>query len=172
MATVGARLLGAGQIIAVDTVRQRLDLARHFGADAVVNYFKMDACEEIRRLTGGKGVDSAIECLGDQETFQACVKATRPGGTISVAGYFGHGDSVSIPRLDWGVGMGDKVIRTGLCPGGSERMKRLLRLISSGRVDPSPLTTHRFRFDEADRALQLMETKEEGILKPLIVFGG
>jgi threonine dehydrogenase-like Zn-dependent dehydrogenase len=171
MATVGARLLGAGLVIAVETVPERQKLARHFGADAVVNYYEDDAVEEIRRLTGGKGADSAIECLGDQETFGACIKATRPGGTISVAGYFGHGDSVSIPRLDWGVGMGDKVIRTGLCPGGSERMKRLFRLISGGRVDPSPLTTHRFRFDDVGRALHLMETKEEGILKPLIIFG-
>lgn len=171
MATVGSRLLGAAQVIAVDTFNQRLVMARHFGADAVVNYFEEDAVEEIRRLTGGKGVDSAIECLGDQETFQACIKATRPGGTISVAGYFGHGDSVEIPRINWGVGMGDKVIRTGLCPDGGERMRRLLGLISSGRVDPSPLTTHRFRFDEVGRALQLIETKEEGILKPLIIFG-
>jgi isopropanol dehydrogenase (NADP+) len=88
-----------------------------------------------------------------------------------VAGYFGHGDSVGIPRVAWGVGMGDKTIRTGLCPGGVVRMRRMLRLIETGRVDPSPLTTHQFRFDEADRALHLMETKEDGIIKPLITFG-
>ncbi|MGE0469979.1 MAG: NAD(P)-dependent alcohol dehydrogenase [Candidatus Nitrospira kreftii] len=46
------------------------------------------------------------------------MKATRPGGALSVAGYFGDGDSVKIPRLAWGVGLGDKTIRTGLCPGG------------------------------------------------------
>ena len=98
------------------------------------------------------------------------MKATRPGGTISVAGYFGHGDSVDIPRVEWGVGMGDKVIRTGLCPGGNVRMSRLLGLIQHGRVDPSPLTTHRFAFDDVDKALHMMETKEDGILKPLIRF--
>lgn len=170
MATVGARLLGAGLVIAIDCVARRLELAGHYGADATIDFTGEDPLEAIRRLTDGSGVDSSIECLGAQGTFEQCVKATRPGGTISVAGYFGHGDSVRIPRLEWGVGMGDKVIRTGLCPGGNERMGRLLRLIGSGRVDPAPLTTHRLSFHEVDRALQLMETKEEGILKPLIML--
>jgi len=57
-----------------------------------------------------------------------------------------------------------------LCPGGNVRMSRLLGLIEHGRVDPSPLTTHRFAFDDVDKALHMMETKEDGILKPLIRF--
>ena len=170
MATVGARLLGAGLIIAVESVPKRQGLAKHFGADVIVDFTKVDPVKEILRLTDGQGVDSAIECLGAQATFEACIKATRPGGTVSVAGYFGEGDYVKIPRLEWGVGMGDKTIRTGLCPGGSERMKRLIRLLETGRVDPTPLTTHKFKFDEVDQALHLMETKEDGIIKPLIIF--
>jgi threonine dehydrogenase-like Zn-dependent dehydrogenase len=74
--------------------------------------------EAIRELTGGEGVDSAIEALGGSETFQACVRATRPGGTISNVGYHGDGETVGIPRAEWGVGMSDKTIRTALCPGG------------------------------------------------------
>jgi len=170
MSTVGARLLGAGLIIAVDSVPKRMELARRFGADTVVDFAQVDPVEEILRLTDGKGVDSAIEALGAQETFEACVKATRPGGTISVVGYFGKGDYVKIPRLEWGVGMSDKTIRTGLCPGGKERMKRLLRLLETGRVDPTPLTTHRFKFQELERAFHMMETKEDEIIKPLIIF--
>ncbi len=172
MATVGARLLGAGLIIAVESMPGRQQLAKQFGADVVVDYTKVDPVEEILRLTGSQGVDSAIECLGAQVTFEACVKATRPGGTISVAGYFGDGDYVKIPRLAWGVGLGDKTIRTGLCPGGRERMARLIRLLEVGRVDPLPMTTHRFAFDQVDRAFRLMETKEDGIIKPLISFHG
>ena len=172
MATAGARLLGAGLIIAVESVSNRQELARHFGADEVVDFTKVDPVREILRLTGGRGVDSAIECLGSQATFEACVKATRPGGTISVAGYFGQGDYVQIPRVEWGVGMSDKTIRTGLCPGGRVRMERLLRLIQTGRIDPSPLTTHRFAFNEVENAFHLMETKGDGVVKPLIVFGG
>jgi threonine dehydrogenase-like Zn-dependent dehydrogenase len=170
MATVGARLLGAGLVIAVESVPKRQELARHFGADVVVDHTNQDVVAEIRRLSGGDGVDGAIECLGAQPTFEACVRSTRPGGSISVAGYFGGGDYVQVPRIDWGVGMGQKVIRTGLCPGGRERMTRLIRLLENKRVDPTPLTTHRFKFDQVDKALQLMASKEDGIIKPLILF--
>jgi len=170
MATAGARLLGAGLVIAVESVQKRQEMARHFGADIVVDYTKADQVAEILRLTDGQGVDSAIEALGSQGTFEGCVKVTRPGGTISVIGYFGKGDYVMIPRMDWGVGMSDKTIKTGLCPGGKERMKRLLRLIETGRVDPTSMTTHTFKFDEIEKAFHMMETKEDGIIKPIIVF--
>jgi threonine dehydrogenase-like Zn-dependent dehydrogenase len=101
----------------------------------------------------------------------ANIKATRAGGTISNVGYHGHGEYLQIPRVDWGVGMSDKTIRTGLCPGGAERMKRLMRLLETGRVDPTPLTSHRFKFAEIEKAFQMMQTKEDGMLKPLILFG-
>jgi threonine dehydrogenase-like Zn-dependent dehydrogenase len=171
MAVQGARLLGAGLIIAVEHLPKRQELARRFGADQVVDFQTSDPVPAILRLTAGTGVDSAIEALGAQETFEAAVKATRPGGTISVTGYFGKGDYVRIPRLEWGVGMSDKTIRTGLCPGGRERMTRLMRLLQSKRVDPSPMTTHRFRFAELETAVRMMTTKEDGIIKPLITFG-
>jgi threonine dehydrogenase-like Zn-dependent dehydrogenase len=170
MCTAGARLQGAGLVIAVESMPNRKELAAHFGADVVVDFKQKDPVQEILSLTDGAGVDSAIEALGAQPTFEACIKSTRPGGTISVVGYFGEGDYVKIPRLDWGVGMSDKTIRTGLCPGGRVRMERLMRLLQTGRVDPTPLTTHRFDFDEVERAFKLMRTKEEGILKPLITF--
>lgn len=170
MATAGARLLGAGLVIAIDSVPKRLELARRFGADVVLDITKGDGLAEILKLTEGQGLDSAIECLGAQATFEACIRATRPGGTISVVGYFGDGDYVKIPRMAWGVGMSDKTIRTGLCPGGRERMSRLLHLLQTGRVDPSPLTTHRFPFSEVEKALRMMETKEDGMIKPLIMF--
>lgn len=170
MATVGARLLGAGLVIGVENVPQRQKLARQYGADEIVDFSKQDPVTAILDLTGGQGVDSAIEALGSEQTLINCVKATRAGGTISNVGYHGHGEFVRVPRLDWGVGMSDKTIRTGLCPGGAERMKRLMRLIVSGRVDPSPMTTHRFPFAEIEKAFKMMQTKEGGIIKPLITF--
>jgi threonine dehydrogenase-like Zn-dependent dehydrogenase len=72
--------------------------------------------------------------------------------------------------MEWGVGMAEKTIRTGLCPGGRLRMERLLRLLQGGRVDPTRLTTHTFRFDELERAFGMMERKLDGIIKPLILF--
>ena len=171
MATVGARLLGAGLVIAVEGVPKRQELARHFGADVIVDFKEQDPVQAILDLTGGYGVDSAIEALGSQQTLEACVRVTRPGGTISNIGYHGHGDYVQIPRMEWGVGMSDKVIRTALCPGGRERMRRLLRLLETGRVDPSAMTSHRFPFEQVEKAFHMMETKEDGMIKPLILFG-
>ena len=170
MATVGARLLGAGLVIAVESVPQRQELARLYGADEIVDFSLIDPVEAIMKLTGGSGVDSAIEALGAQSTFEACVRVTRPGGTISNIGYHGQGDYVQIPRLAWGVGMSDQTIRTALCPGGSERMSRLMRLISAGRVDPTHMTTHRFQFRDIEKAFHMMQHKEDNIIKPLILF--
>jgi len=170
MATAGAKLLGAARVIAVENVPKRQDLARRFGADEIVDFRKQDPVATILQLTGGEGVDSAIEALGSEATFSNCIRVTRPGGTISNVGYHGHGEVLPIPRLEWGVGMGDKTIRTGLCPGGAERMKRLMRLLLAGRIDPTPLTTHRFKFDQIEKAFRMMQTKEDGMLKPLITF--
>ncbi len=170
MATRAARLLGAGLVLAVESVPNRQALSRSYGADEVIDFSQVDPVGAILERTGGEGVDSAIEALGAQETFAACVRVTRPGGTISNVGYHGEGDFVGIPREAWGVGMSDKTIRTALCPGGSQRMQRLMRLVETGRVDPLPLTTHRFGFDELPTAFRLMQTKEDGIVKPLITF--
>jgi threonine dehydrogenase-like Zn-dependent dehydrogenase len=170
MAIAGAKLLGAGYVIAVEYVGKRQDFARYYGADDVVGIPRLDPVEEILKRTEGRGVDSAIEALGSPETFSNCVKVTRPGGTISNVGYHGHGEAVPIPRLEWGVGMAEKTIRTALCPGGRVRMERMLRLLRKRRIDPSPMTTHRFRFSEIERAFQMMARKEDGIIKPLIVF--
>lgn len=170
MATAFARLLGAGLVIGVDSVPARQALARRFGADEIVDFTKTDCVEAIRHLTGNEGADSAIEAIGAPETFADCVRATRPGGTISNVGYHGHGEFVPIPRLEWGVGMADKTIRTSLCPGGRVRMERLLRLLEGKRIDPTPMTTHRFPFSDIEKAFRLMTTKADGILKPLIVF--
>jgi threonine dehydrogenase-like Zn-dependent dehydrogenase len=170
-ATAGARLLGAGLVIAVESKPERKELARRFGADVVVDPQAADPVAEIMRLTGGSGVDSAIEALGLQVTFENCVKVTKPGGVISNVGYHGEGgDSLRIPLVEFGLGMGDKKIRTALCPGGRERTARLLRLIENGRLDPTPLTTHRFAFAEVEAAFRLMTTKEDNIVKPLITY--
>jgi len=98
------------------------------------------------------------------------IKVTKAGGTISNIGYHGDGDFVHIPRIEWGVGMAEKTIKTGLCPGGSLRMSRLLRVLEMKHVDPTLMTTHTFPFEEIDRAFEIMDKKLDGVLKPLIVF--
>jgi threonine dehydrogenase-like Zn-dependent dehydrogenase len=82
-ATLGAKLRGAALIVAIDSVPARLDMARRFGADVVVNHLEQDPVAAIKRLTGGRGVDAAIEALGRQETFENALRSIRPGGTLS-----------------------------------------------------------------------------------------
>jgi threonine dehydrogenase-like Zn-dependent dehydrogenase len=170
MSIAGAKFRGAGLIIGVDSAPRRQELARYYGADAIVDHTAGDPVKKIMELTGGAGVDCAIEALGGNEPFQNAVRVTKAGGTISNAGYHGAGEYVSIPRVDWGVGMAEKTIRTGLCPGGRLRMERLIRMLQAGRIDPTKMTTHTFRFAELDKAFETMDKKLDGVIKPLIVF--
>lgn len=169
-ATIGARLVGAGLVIAVDGIPERRKLAERFGADITLDPADGDVAERIVELTGG-GVDSAIEALGAQATFEACLRATKAGGTISNLGYHGsEGPTLTIPLDAFGLGMAGKKIATDLCPGGRYRMQRLMRLMDTGRVDPSPMTTHRFGIGDAEKAFAMMSTKQDGIIKPLITY--
>lgn len=171
-ATIGARLCGAGQIIAVESRPERQKLAESFGADAIVDFTEGDPVDQIMELTGGVGVDAAIEAFGFPQTFEAAVRATKPGGRISNIGYHGEDPApLQIPLEPFGLGMSDKAIYTALCPGGSNRMARLFRLMQTGKVDPTPMTTHQMPFAEVERGFRLMQTKAEGIIKPLITFG-
>ncbi len=170
MATKGAALQGAGEIIAVEAVEKRQELAREYGADHIVDFSETDPVDEIMSLTDDKGVDAAIEALGADQTLQDCIKATKPGGTVSNVGYHGDGEFRHIPREEWGVGMAEIDIVTDLCPGGRLRIQRLLKLLENNRVDPTKMTTHEFEFDEIEEAFKMMDEKENGIIKPLIRF--
>ena len=170
MATAGARLRGAGFVIGVESVARRQKLARGYGADEIIDFSKVDVVERVLELTDGLGVDTAIEALGADATFQVAVKITKPGGTISNIGYFGEGEFVRIPRIEWGVGMADKTIATGLCPGGRLRMERLLRVLETKRVDPTAMTSHTFSFEEMMRAFEVADKKLEDVVKVLITF--
>jgi threonine dehydrogenase-like Zn-dependent dehydrogenase len=170
MSTVGARLRGAGLIIGVESVPSRQKLAQMYGADEIVDFTREDVFSRVMDLTDGEGVDTAIEALGADGTFQTAVKITKPGGTVSNTGYYGEGEFVRIPRAEWGVGMADKSITTGLCPGGRLRMERLLRVLEGRRVDPTMMTTHTFAFDQMERAFEVSDKKLEDVIKPLITF--
>jgi isopropanol dehydrogenase (NADP+) len=170
MATAGAKLRGAGLIIGIESAPDRQKLSQTYGAEEIVDFSKEDEVGRVLELTDGEGVDTAIEALGAEVTFQSAVKVTKPGGTISNVGYFGQGDFVSIPRVEWGVGMADKTIATGLCPGGRLRMDRLLRVLDSGQLDPTLMTTHTFSFDEMEQAFEVSDKKLDGVIKPLITF--
>jgi threonine dehydrogenase-like Zn-dependent dehydrogenase len=170
-ATMGAHVMGAGRIFAVESRPERQALARKFGATDIIDFTQGDPVEQIMDLTNGVGVDGAVEAFGFPQTFEACVRVTKAGGRVSNVGYHGENPNpLQLPLDAFGLGMNDKAIHTGLCPGGSERMTRFLRLLQSGRIDPTPMTTHTFTFDQIEEAFALMASKEDGIIKPLITF--
>jgi alcohol dehydrogenase len=165
-ATAGARLMGATTIIGVDTVPARIEAARRLGADHVVDFRTEDPVEAIMRLTDGRGVDVAIEALGTQATFEACLRVLRPGGTLSSLGVYSS--DLTIPLGAFAAGLGDYRIVTTLCPGGKERMRRLMGVIASGRVDLRPMVTHRFKLDQIELAYELFANQRDGVLKVAI----
>jgi alcohol dehydrogenase len=165
-ATAGARLMGASTIIGVESVPARMEIARRMGADHVVDFSKVDAVDEILRLTGGRGVDVAIEALGRQETFEAALRVLRPGGTLSSLGVYSS--DLRIPLGPFLAGLGDHTIITTLCPGGKERMRRLMSVVASGRLDTRALVTHRFKLDQIEQAYELFANQRDGVLKVAI----
>ena len=164
-ATAGAKLLGASLIIAVDGDRHRLSVAREMGADVTIDYREADVIAEVKKLTGG-GADVAIEALGTQETFESALSSLRPGGTLSSLGVYSG--KLQIPYEAFAAGLGDYRIVTTLCPGGKERMRRLMEVVRHGRVDLTPLLTHTFPLDEIKKAYDLFGKRAEGVLKVAI----
>jgi threonine dehydrogenase-like Zn-dependent dehydrogenase len=165
-ATAGARLLGAALIIGVDGNDHRLGIARKLGADVTLNFNHCDVIAEVMKLTGGRGADSAIEALGTQATFESALRVLKPGGTLSSLGVYST--DLSIPIGAFAGGLGDHTIRTALCPGGKERMRRLMRVIESGRADFGLMVTHRYKLDDIVAAYEMFSHQRDGVLKVAI----
>ena len=165
-ATAGARLMGATTIISVESIPDRASVSRLMGADHVVDFSKVDPVDEIMKITDGRGVDVAIEALGLQQTFEAALRVLRPGGTLSSLGVYSA--DLKIPLDAFSAGLGDNKIITTLCPGGKERMRRLMEVIASGRVDTRPLVTHRFKLEAIEEAYDLFSHQREAVLKVAI----
>jgi threonine dehydrogenase-like Zn-dependent dehydrogenase len=161
-ATAGAKLMGASLIIGVESDPTRTAMARQMGADVVLNQNEVDVISEVKRLTDG-GADVAIEALGIQETFENSLRCLRPGGTLSSLGVYSG--KLQVPYDAFAAGIGDYKIVTTLCPGGKERMRRLMNLVQSGRFDPTPLITHRFSLDNIVEAYEMFAERRDGVLK-------
>jgi len=161
-ATLGAKLMGAGRIFTVEADLNRQRMSRQFGATDTLTP-EQNAVEIIRDATAGRGVDVAIEALGIQPTFENALRVLRPGGTLSSVGvYSGH---LQIPLEAFGAGLADHKIVTTLCPGGKERMYRLMRLVEAHRIDLRPLLTHTFTLDQIEQAYELFGARRENVLK-------
>ena len=165
-ATAGARLLGASTIIAVDGSDHRLGISKKMGADITLNYKNCDVVDEIMKLTGGRGADSSIEALGLQSTFESSLRVLKPGGTLSSLGVYS--EDLTIPMSAFAAGLGDHKINTALCPGGKERMRRLMNVVASGRIDLGVMVTHHYKLDNVVEAYELFSNQRDGVLKVAI----
>ena len=164
-ATAGAKLMGAALVIGIEGDDVRAQMARRMGADIVLDPRRENLIPEILGLTNG-GADVAIEALGLQETFETALRAIRPGGTLSSLGVYSG--KLQVPYEAFAAGLGDHTIVTTLCPGGKDRMGRLLRMVESGRFDPTPLITHRYALEDIQEAYRLFSNRLDGVLKVAI----
>jgi threonine dehydrogenase-like Zn-dependent dehydrogenase len=164
-AAAGARLSGASLVIGVDSVPKRLEMAKRMGADVVLNFAEQDVVAEVKKLTGG-GADVAIEALGTQKTFENALRSMRPGGTLSSLGvYSGH---LTMPLDAIGAGLADQSVLTTLCPGGKERMRRLMSVVRAKRFPFRDFITHSYPLDRIAEAYELFGHQRDGVMKVAI----
>ena len=169
MCVAGAELRGASRIIAVGTRPNCIEAAKKYGASEFISYKDGTIEDQVLALTNGKGVDKVIIAGGTVQTFESAIKCLKAGGKIGNVNYLDGGDLVTIPRAEWGVGMGHKQINAGLTPGGRLRMEKLASLISSGKLDVSPLASHVFEgWDNLEKALFMMRDKPVDLIKPVV----
>lgn len=169
MSVAGAALRGASHIMAVGTREVCVEAAKKYGATEFISYKEGPIADQVLALTDGKGVDKVLIAGGGCDTFEDAIKCLKPGGKIGNVNYLGSGDFVTIPRVEWGVGMGHKQINGGLMPGGRLRMEKLGSLVSSGRLDVSHLVSHVFDgWDHLEEALFLMRDKPRDLIKPVV----
>lgn len=165
-ATAGAKLRGASLIIGVESDPVRMEMSKRMGADIVLDFTQTDVVARIRDLTEHRGVDVAIEALGTQSTFENALRVLRPGGTLSSLGVYSV--KLSVPLEPLAAGLGDHKIVTTLCPGGKERMRRLIELVRHRRLDLTPLLTHSFSLEHIIEAYRVFGQRESGVIKVTI----
>lgn len=168
MAIGGAALRGAGRIIAVGTRPASIEVAKAYGANEIISYKEGDVSEQILDITSG-GTDKTIVAGGTKETFADAIAVTREKGIISNINFFDVTDTLAFPAAAWGLGMADKTIHGGFCPGGAERLNKLMDIIRFRGFDAEKIISHRFKgFDSIEEAFHLMDEKSPDLIKPIV----
>lgn len=145
-ALLTARFYSPGEIIMVDPDTNRLELARRLGATHTVTGGGEDAIRRVMDLTGGRGVDVAVEAVGVRASFDICQSIVAAGGHVANIGVYGTSVELHMARL-WShnITLTTRLVDTVTTP-------MLLTMLVAGKLDPRPLITHRFRLDEVVRA--------------------
>ncbi|MCL6477560.1 MAG: alcohol dehydrogenase [Peptococcaceae bacterium] len=157
-----ARLFGASRVIALDKEDYRLAMATRLGADRVINVSQVEPVAAIMDITGGWGADLVVEAVGSPESLAGCLAAAAVGGTVSVIGVFSRSVEVPLNRLL----PRNITIQTGL--GNFIHIKRLISLIQAGKLDLTPLITHRFPLTEAAKGYEIFEKRLDGAIKVIL----
>ena len=159
-ALMTSQFYSPARIIMIDPDENRLAMAKQLGATDII---AQDPIEAIEKLTGGEGVDVAMEAVGIPETFDVCQRIVRAGGHIANIGV--HGKSVALRLQDlW---IKNITLRTGLV--NTDSIPVLMRVVESGRVEPAGLVTHRFKFNEIEKAYDIFgEAAKEQAIKMLL----
>ena len=162
-AIMGARLFSPSHIVAIDLADSRLEAAKQFGADVVINNSREDAKEAILQLTGGLGADVSIEAVGVPATFELAVQLARPGGHIANIGVHGEPVTLHLEEL-W---IRDVTITTGLVD--TFETPRLLTMLKSGQLDVESFVTHHFALDQFETAYDVFgRAADTGALKVVL----
>lgn len=170
MAVVGAKLRGAGRILAIGNRPKTVEVAKKYGATEIINYKQGDIVEQVLKATNGLGADNVIIAGGSSNALNQAVNMVKPGGTIGNVNYYGEGDTLPISRAGWIFGMGHKTIRGGLTPGGRDRMERMIALVENKLFDPALMVTHTLKgIDKIDEALEMMHHKSADVIKPVVL---
>lgn len=171
MSVVGAKMLGAGRIIAVGHRGPTIELAKYYGANDIIDYKKTpDVASRVMELTGGAGVDSVIIAGGDTKVVDMALRAVKPGGTVANVNAFTE-PSFTISAMSWGVLSAHKTVTGGICPGGRLRVERIMDLVKYRRVDPTKMITHRHKgFESIEKAFEQMKEKNEDFVKNIVVL--
>lgn len=168
MAVAGAKLRGAGRIIAIGTRPNCIALAKEYGATDIVSYKDGDLVEQVLALEGGKA-DCAIIAGGTADSLNQALQIVKNNGFVSNVNFYDATETFSIPAFNWGLGMSDITIRGGFCPGGALRIKKMLNLIKNGRIAPEKLLNYTFEgFDKIKDAFILMDEKPKDLIKPVV----
>jgi alcohol dehydrogenase len=141
-AMLTATLYTPGHIVAIDLDDGRLESSVRFGADTTINNGREDACAQVMELTDGLGADVAFEAVGVQQTFELATELIRPCGRVANIGVHGKPVTLHLETL-W---TRDITVTTGLVD--TYTIPRLMKLVSSGRLDPTIFATHRFPLDD------------------------
>ncbi len=153
-AVQAAKAAGASQVIAIDTVADRLAMAESFGATPV-HLTEQDPRAEVKKLTEGRGVDLAVEAVGNPQALDLAMRLARKAGTVSVTGVYAEKTEVHMGVL-W-------IKALTLTSGHANVIKhldRVLELLSAGKLDPAPLVTHHMKLDEAPDAYRVYDNRE------------